>query len=218
MIVYTFNKEHKYVNFAQSVAEVPAGKRTAYVNITNRCNCSCTFCLRSLKTMSSVNNLWLEQEPTVAEAIADFELQDWSLIREVVFCGFGEPTMRLDDLLELMRYVKAKDPAMKTRLNTNGLSDLEYGRETAPLFAGLLDTISISLNASTPQQYLQLTRNRFGEVSYPGMLDFAVKAKQYVPNVVMTVVDNIGAAEIAACREICADRGLVLRVRPYEAN
>jgi TatD family-associated radical SAM protein len=168
--------------------------------------------------MSSVNNLWLEQEPTVAEAIADFELQDWSLIREVVFCGFGEPTMRLDDLLELMRYVKTKDPMMKTRLNTNGLSDLEYGRETAPLFAGLLDTISISLNASTPQQYLQLTRNRFGEVSYPGMLDFAVKAKQYVPNVVMTVVDNIGAAEIAACREICADRGLVLRVRPYEAN
>jgi len=218
MIVYTFNKDHKYVNFAQSVAEVPTGRRTAYVNITNRCNCSCTFCLRSLKTMSSVNNLWLEQEPTVAEAIADFELQDWSLIREVVFCGFGEPTMRLDDLLELMRYVKTKDPMMKTRLNTNGLSDLEYGRETAPLFAGLLDTISISLNASTPQQYLQLTRNRFGEVSYPGMLDFAVKAKQYVPNVVMTVVDNIGAAEIAACREICADRGLVLRVRPYEAN
>lgn len=218
MIVYTFNKEHKYVNFAQSVAEVPAGKRTAYVNITNRCNCSCTFCLRSLKTMSSVNNLWLEQEPTVAEAIADFELQDWSLIREVVFCGFGEPTMRLDDLLELMRYVKAKDPAMKTRLNTNGLSDLEYGRETAPLFAGLLDTISISLNASTPQQYLQLTRNRFGEVSYSAMLDFAVTAKEYVPNVVLTVVDNIGAAEIAACRRICADRGLVLRVRPYEAS
>lgn len=107
---------------------------------------------------------------------------------------------------------------MKTRLNTNGLSDLEYGRETAPLFEGLLDTISISLNASMPQQYLQLTRNRFGEGSYLGMLDFAVKAKQYVPNVVMTVVDNIGAAEIAACGEICADRGLVLRVRPYEAN
>ena len=218
MIVYTFNKDHKYVNFAQSVAEVPTGRRTAYVNITNRCNCSCTFCLRSLKTMSSVNNLWLEQEPTVAEAIADFELQDWSLIREIVFCGFGEPTMRLDDLLELMRYVKTKDPTLKTRLNTNGLSDLEYGRETAPLFEGLLDTISISLNASMPQQYLQLTRNRFGEGSYLGMLDFAVKAKQYVPNVVMTVVDNIGAAEIAACGEICADRGLVLRVRPYEAN
>ncbi len=218
MIVYTFSKEHTYIDFAKSVEEMPEGQRTAYVNITNQCNCACTFCLRHLKEMSPSGSLWLAQEPTLSEIKEALAAQDWSLIREIVFCGFGEPTMRLDVLLAALRYVKEKQPSMKTRLNTNGLSALAFEKDTAPLFAGLLDTISISLNAATAAGYQELTRSRYGEASYEAMLDFAQKCKPYIAQVVLTVVDTIGSEEIEKCRKICEDRGLVLRVRPYEGK
>jgi TatD family-associated radical SAM protein len=218
MIVYTFSKQHTYIDFAASVKEMPEGLRTAYVNITNQCNCACTFCLRQFKEMAKENTLWLESEPTAAQIIESLEQQDWSLIREIVFCGFGEPTLRLDVLLEVMRYVKGKMPQMKTRLNTNGLSDLEYKKETAVLFAGLLDTISISLNASNEDEYLKLTRSKFGQGSYEAMLTFAQNCRPHIENVVLTVVDSIGVDEIKKCQAICDERGVTLRVRPYEAN
>lgn len=218
MIVYTLTKQHTYMDFAASVQETPQGARAAYINITNQCNCACTFCLRHLKEMGPANSLWLEQEPTAADVIAELAKQDWSLMREIVFCGFGEPTMRLDVLLEIMRYVKEKAPQMPTRLNTNGLSDLAYQKDTAPLFAGLLDTISISLNAADEAKYLELTRSKYGRGSYEAMLDFAVKCQAFVNNVVLTVVDTIGAAEIEKCQAICREKGLTLRVRAYEAN
>jgi TatD family-associated radical SAM protein len=125
--------------------------------------------------------------------------------------------MRLDDLLELLRYVKKQHPDMPTRLNTNGLGELENGREFAKEFKGILDTVSISLNASNAQRYLDLTRSKFGIGSYDAMLTFAQHCKPYVPNVVLTIVDHVeGPDEIEKCRKICEDRGLKLRVRPYE--
>ena len=107
---------------------------------------------------------------------------------------------------------------MKTRVNTNGLSDLAYGRDTAPDFGGgILDTISISMNASNKERYLELTRSKFGIQSYDAMLKFAVDCKQYVPNVVLTVVDHVeDSEEIKKCRAICDKLGLRLRVRVYE--
>ena len=109
-------------------------------------------------------------------------------------------------------------PDVATRLNTNGLSDLSYGRDTSPDFDGdILDTVSISLNASNAERYLELTRSRFGVKSYEAMLSFAQDMKKYVPNVVLTIVDHVeGADEIEKCRAICESRGLTLRVRPYE--
>lgn len=142
---------------------------------------------------------------------------DWNLIKEVVFCGFGEPTTRLEVLKEIMGYVKEQHPGMPTRLNTNGLSDLDYGRDTSKDFEGILDTISISLNASNAERYLELTRSKFGLESFEAMLTFAQHCKKYVPNVVLTVVDQVEShEEIERCRKICEDRGLTLRVRPYE--
>ena len=90
-----------------------------------------------------------------------------------------------------MAYVKEIHPDVKTRLNTNGLSDLVYGRDTALDFKGILDTISISLNASNAERYLELTRSQFGLKSYDALLDFAQHCKKYVPNVVLTVVDHV---------------------------
>ena len=120
--------------------------------------------------------------------------------------------------MELLKYVKDTHPEVKTRLNTNGLSDLMYGRSTAGDFAGgILDTVSISLNASNKERYLELTRAKYGIESFDAMLKFAVDCKEYVPNVVMTVVEKVeNQQEIDLCQKICDDRGLKLRVRIYE--
>lgn len=218
MIVYTCEAGGRYIPVAESLQERPEGKRSVYVNLTNRCTCSCTFCLRSMKKMAETQTLWLKEEPTVAEVKAQLDGLPWNMVQEIVFCGFGEPTERLADLTTLMKYVKETHPDVKTRLNTNGLSDLAYKRDTAPDFGGgILDTISISMNASNKERYLELTRSQFGISSYDAMLQFAQHCKQYVPNVVLTVVDHVeDSEEIHKCRAICQEKGLHLRVRVYE--
>lgn len=219
MIVYATHEGGKYLPFAESLKIMPVGKRNLYVNITNRCNCDCVFCLRGKKKMAADSSLWLEREPSADEVKMALDGAPWDYIDEIVFCGFGEPTLRLDVLTELLHHVKQKYPAHKTRLNTNGLGELEYGREIAADFAGVLDTISISLNASNAERYLALTRAKYGLQSFDAMLNFAEHAKKYVPNVVLTVVEKVeNESEIKKCREICDERGLTLRVRIYEGE
>ena len=216
MIVYATHKGGRYLSIADSLKEMPTGERNIYVNLTNRCNCACTFCLRNMKDMAEESSLWLKSEPTVEEVKAELDTVPWDMVREVVFCGFGEPTLRLDALIELLRYVK-EQKHKPTRLNTNGLAELEYDENVAAKFAGILDTVSISLNASNAERYLELTRAKYGAKSYEGMLTFAEHMKKYVPNVVLTIVDKVeGAEEIALCQKICDSRGLTLRVREYE--
>jgi TatD family-associated radical SAM protein len=217
LLVYATHKGGRYLSLPDSLQEQPDGLRNLYVNITNECNCACTFCLRNMKKMAEESSLWLKKRPTVAELKKALDEVPWEYIKEVVFCGFGEPTMQLDTLTELLRYVKETQPGMPTRLNTNGLGELEYGREIAADFKGILDTISISLNASNAERYYELTRAKYGLQSYEAMLDFAEHSKKYVPHVVLTIVDKVeGPDEIARCREICAQRNLTLRVREYE--
>ncbi|MBO6291520.1 MAG: radical SAM protein [Selenomonas sp.] len=217
MIVYATHKGGRYLPIEESLREQPEGTRNIYVNLTNRCNCACTFCLRNMKEMVEEHSLWLKQEPTVAEVEKKLEALPWDKIAEVVFCGFGEPTLRLDALVELLHFVKENYPEHPTRLNTNGLSELEYGHETASVFRGILDTVSISLNAATAKGYYELTRAKYGVKSYEGLLTFAEHCKAYVPHVVLTIVDHVTSPEdIEKCRGICESRGLTLRVRPYE--
>lgn len=218
MIVYAVDKGGEYITLEESLRRHPEGKRSIYVNLTNRCTCACTFCLRTMKKMAEEHSLWLKEEPAVETVKKELDEAHWDHVGEVVFCGFGEPTMRIDDLTELLRYVKKTHPEVKTRLNTNGLSDLNFNRSTAKDFAGnILDTVSISLNASNAERYLELTRSEFGIGSYEAMLSFAEDMKAYVPDVVLTVVDHVeDDGEIAICEKICKERGLRLRVRPYE--
>ena len=217
MIVYATHAGGRYLPMEESLREQPEGKRAAYVNITNDCNCDCVFCLRSMKEMARESSLWIEHDPSLTEIVDELERLPWQYVREVVCCGFGEPLIRLDTVLSVLRWVKEHHPDMPTRVNTNGLGELEHGYVFADQFAGLLDTVSISLNASNAERYLALTRSRFGISSYEAMLTFAEHCKPYVPNVVLTVVEKVeDAEEIALCRRICAERGLTLRVRPYE--
>lgn len=192
-------------------------KNGLYLNITNRCPCSCTFCIRN--NSSSVygsNPLWLDHEPSLEEIIAAIDDKDPDNYREIVFCGYGEPTERLDVLLQTADYIKSKSN-VPIRINTNGLSDLINGEHTAPKLAGLIDVVSVSLNATDAQSYLELVRPKFGISSFNAMLDFTRECTEYVPEVRMTIVDTVTTKEQQEkCRFLCDTLGVKLRVRPYE--
>ena len=188
-----------------------------YVNVTNRCPCACTFCLRQNgESVYGSDSLWLEREPTVKEVCGSIDTWDLNKCNEVVFCGYGEPTERLDDLLEVAKYIKSKSD-IKIRINTNGLADLIWNEPTAPKLQGLIDTVSISLNATNKEEYLKIVHPKFGIESYEAMLKFTKECTKYVPSVVMTVVDIVvSKEEQEICRKICESVGATLRIRPYE--
>ena len=194
-------------------------KSGLYVNLTNRCPCACVFCLRqNAPGIFGSDSLWLEREPTVDEILASIESRNLDDFTELVFCGYGEPTERLDDLLAVARHVKSIRPGMHVRVNTNGLSDLIHGEPTAAKFKGLVDTVSISLNTPDPEEYLKVCRPKFGLESWQAMLDFAKNCRDYVPNVVMTIVDApVTTPEVQEkCKAITDSLGVRLRIRPYE--
>ena len=190
-----------------------------YVNMTNRCPCACTFCLRKQSDhVYGSDSLWLEREPTVEEVCESIDKWDLSKYSEIVFCGYGEPTMRLDDLLKVAAYIKSKSN-IPLRINTNGLGDLIAGEKVAHKLQGLIDTVSVSLNATNKEDYFKLVRPKFGIDSYDAMLSFTKECTKYVPNVIMTVVDEVTSKEEQEkSREICESLGAKLRVRPYEKN
>lgn len=188
-----------------------------YINMTNRCPCSCTFCLRhNADGVYGSDSLWLDREPTVQEVCDSVDTWDLSQFSEVVFCGYGEPTERLEDLLLVAKHIKAKGN-IPIRINTNGLADLIWEKQTAPELKGLVDTVSISLNTPSKEDYLKVVRPKFGAQSYDAMLRFAKDCTANVPNVVMTVVDVVTSQEEQEqCRKICEGIGANLRVRPFE--
>lgn len=188
-----------------------------YLNITNECPCDCDFCVRHNRDgLGEQGTLWLDHTPTLCEikkAVDDFDLSNAS---EVVFCGYGEPTCELENLLATAKYIKEKYPTMSIRINTNGLSDLINGREhTARELDGIIDTVSVSLNASNAENYCKIVHPSFGEKSFDAMIAFTKEARQYVKSVKMTVVDTLDPYEIKKCKEMCEANGINLRVREY---
>ena len=189
-----------------------------YANMTNKCPCRCAFCIRDMvDSLGDADSLWLKREPTMNELMEMLKEQDLEKYREIVFCGYGEPTERLDCLFKACDYVK-NDPKLggrlKTRLNTNGLSDFINKRPTAKEFEGKLDAISISLNAPTPEKYLELCRPKFGIRSFDEILRFTQEVKEYVPDVTMSVVSgSISSQDIEDCRKIAENLGVKFRVR-----
>ena len=192
-----------------------------YVNLTNKCNCACEFCLRHGKAQGSIDtqdSLWLEREPTRQEALDSFLSRDIPSYREIVFCGYGEPTYRLDDLLWLVDQLKERfgDALPPVRINTNGHANLIHGRDVCPDLKGRIDTLSISLNADNAADYTALCHPQQGEQAYQAMLDFARTSAHYVPNVVLTIVDKDKTPEeIEHCKQIAASLGVTLRIRSF---
>ena len=188
-----------------------------YVNVTNKCPCSCVFCIRNNgDTIKESGSLWFEgKEPTAEEIIADFKNYDLNKFDSIVFCGYGEPLERIDVVCDVAKYLRTVTE-LPVRINTNGLSDLINGREhTAFDLKGLIDTFSISLNAPDAKSYQSVTNSVFGEKSFDAMLAFAKDCKEFAANVVFTVVDVISKEQIEKCREIADEMGIPLRVREY---
>lgn len=190
-------------------------KDKVYLNITNKCPCACTFCIRSkTDAIGEASNLWLNHNPSfdeVLEAINDFDFSDYN---EIIFCGYGEPTSSFDVLTKTARHIR-ETLGLKIRVNTNGLGNLINGREIEKELCSCVDAVSISLNCSNAEDYLKIVRPKFGIKSFDEMLSFAKKCREQTENVALSVVDVIGEAEIIKCHKIADSLNIPLRVRKY---
>ncbi|MGI6721385.1 MAG: TatD family nuclease-associated radical SAM protein [Anaerovoracaceae bacterium] len=187
-----------------------------YINLTNRCSNRCEFCIRTMTDgLGDADSLWLEREPTVDEVIE--ELKEWPLAErgEVIFCGYGEPTERLDAVLDICRWIKGSSDlsAVRTRINTNGQADLINGRETCGELDGLVDAVSVSLNQCTAEKYQDLCHSRYGEAAYPAVLKYIDDLKRHVPEVAVSAVGCIGREDMLKCREIAREKNVIFRSR-----
>lgn len=189
-------------------------KNGVYANITNKCNCRCTFCVRFLKDgLGDADTLWHKVNPSEEQVIDAIDHFDFSGYQELVFCGYGEPTCELALLEHAARHAKEKY-GLKIRLNTNGLGSLENGRDIVPELAEVLDAVSVSLNAPDRETYEKVTRPTLPG-AYDAMLAFTKECSQKIPDVKMSVVDILTPEQIEACRHTAASVGAVLRVRHY---
>ena len=185
-----------------------------YANITNKCDCSCTFCIRSeYDAIGEANNLWHKQQPTFADIKAAIDAFDFTGYKEFVFCGYGEPTCELELLLQTAKYVKEKTK-LPIRLNSNGLGNLYHKRNIVPELAEVIDSISISLNAPDAESYQKVSRPEF-ENAYPALLDFAKECNKVIPHTQLSIVDVLSKEDIQRCQEIADECGIHLRIRHY---
>ena len=188
-------------------------KESLYVNITNQCPCACVFCIRKeTDHVGNSNSLWLDHEPTVDEVKNEFKKFDLEKYDEIVFCGYGEPLVRLNEVIEVSKYIKSISD-IKIRINTNGLSDLIHNKKTAVLLKDNIDSISISLNAPNKTRYNEVTKPKFDEKSFDALLDFANDCKKYIEEVNFSVVDEISDEEIKESQDLADKMNIVLRVR-----
>ena len=189
-------------------------KNQVYANITNRCDCSCQFCIRSHQdSVGEAENLWFQREPALEEIKDAIDAFDFTGYDELVYCGYGEPTCALENLLASAAYIKEKHN-IKIRLNTNGLANLYHKRNIIPELAKVIDSVSISLNAPTAEKYQEVTRPQF-ENAFPEMLVFAELAKEAFAHTQLSIVDVLPKEEIEACQKLADERGIYLRIRKY---
>ena len=190
-------------------------KDNVYLNITNKCPCACTFCIRSQKdAIGSANSLWLEHNPTFEEVKTALDNYNLDNCKEIIFCGYGEPTNSYDVLIETAKYIR-ENYKIKTRINTNGLGTLVNNKNIAEELCQNIDAVSISLNCSNKEDYFKVVRPKFGIESFDAMLDFARDCKKYTDNVMLSVVDVIGEEEIEKCKKIADSLNIPLRVRVF---
>lgn len=181
-----------------------------YINVTNRCTNDCVFCIRKSKQGVGYN-LWLTREPNADEIINS--LGDLKPYSEIVFCGYGEPLLRLDLVTELAKHIK-KESGKIIRINTNGHADLINGKDSAAYLHGLVDKINISLNAQNCVKYLEICRPRLGSRAYEAVIQFAASCKGLIPNVVLSVVEWPGV-DTEKCRAITKNLGVGFLLRRY---
>ena len=188
-----------------------------YINITNRCSNSCSFCIRNNGDGAyGSDSLWLMREPIREEIFDAVFKRELSKYDEIVFCGYGEPSYRLEECIALAKEIKNRYPGMKTRINTNGQSDLILKCDSAPMYKDAFDTVSISLNTCTPEKYDAMCHPVYKLEAFNAILKFAQNVKKYVQNVAFSVVrESLSEEELSECFKIAEKLDIPLRVRTY---
>jgi len=185
-------------------------RNSLYLNITNRCSNSCTFCAKFEDFTVKGHYLMLDREPSAAELLdAVFSAGECD---EVVFCGYGEPLIRLDLVKEIAAKLKAQ--GYRIRINTDGQANLVHSRNILPELAGLVDTVSVSLNAADAATYRRLCNTPFGDAGFQAVCDFLTEAKKHIPHVVASAV-TVPGLDVEAVRLLAGQLGVDFRVREY---
>ena len=192
-------------------------ERGLYLNITNKCQNRCDFCIRNNGDGAyGSDSLWLAHEPTVEEVLCEVFSRDLNKYSEIVFCGYGEPTIRLNECREIAIQIKEKYKNLPIRINTNGQSDLKFGEDTSPLYKGAFDAVSISLNTPSAEKYNEICHPVYGLSTFEAILSFAENVKRYVPYVCFSVVrEALSEYELEECRKIANKVGVFLKIRDY---
>lgn len=189
-----------------------------YINLTNKCTNECVFCIRTLKDDVCGANLWLKNDSVTAEEV----IKQLQIIRsnedEIVFCGYGEPTLKLEILKEVAKYIKDNYTDVKIRLNTNGHANFIYKRNIIPELVGLIDSISVSLNAPDEELYKELTQpNIVCENVLEEVKDFIKKSVEAGIDTTASVVRGYKDYDVnlQACEKIATAAGAKFRVREW---
>jgi len=185
-------------------------RNSLYLNLTNRCSNACTFCAKFKEFVVKGHTLKLDREPSFAEVTQ--AIGDPTGYEEVVFCGYGEPLLRLDLVKAVAAWLHER--GVKVRVNTDGQANLVHGRDILPELAGLIDTLSVSLNAADSDTYQRICRSPFGAAAYPGVKEFLRRAPAHIPEVIATVV-TLPGIDVEACRAVAGELGVKFREREY---
>ncbi len=180
-----------------------------YLNITNRCTNRCGFCIRFHTSYVKGHNLRLEREPSVEELIN--AIGEPKAYKEVVFCGLGEPLLRLEVVKDVSRWIKERGGMV--RINTNGHGNLIHGRNILPELQGIVDSISVSLDAEDEIKYEEVCKPVFKD-AFQAVISFIKEAKKYIPHVKITVV-RIPEVNINKCKALVEELGVELRIREF---
>ena len=188
---------------------------TMYVNLTNKCSNGCDFCVRNERTSYSGYDLWLKKgDPTAEKVVEEIKAQGGAAaFKEIVFCGFGEPTYRMAEMLAICDYAHAE--GVKTRLNTNGQGCLINKRDIVPELKDKIDFVNVSLNAPDAESYQKICRSMFKEDGFTAMVEFAKALKRNKIPCRFSVVDYIGEDAVAACKKVAEGAGVPLYIRAY---
>lgn len=182
-----------------------------YVNLTNRCSNNCYFCIRSKTAFVKGHHLFLEKEPAVEEVLK--AIGEANRYKEIVFCGYGEPTERFEDLKKIAEAVKKK--GAKVRLVTNGEGSLINGREIASELSGIIDRLSVSVNTADANQYNKLCRSRFGEKAFPAVIDFIKESKKFITDIEITALD-MPEVDVGKVEKLASELAVEFRLRHYD--
>lgn len=190
-----------------------------YINLTNACTNNCVFCIRDLNSKVKDKNLWLEKEKfTPQDVIEQIKKLEPQQQREFVFCGYGEPIIKLEHIKEISKFLKENYPEKKIRINTNGHGNLIHKRDIVPELKGLIDKVSVSLNGEDADLYGKISQPTYSpETAYQAVLDFIKECSENGIDTTATIVTGYKdfKPDVEKCREIAENLGAKFRIREW---